>query len=466
VGAMIRISGFYLMFQRFSDEGLAQSSYLIACDRTRKAVVIDPRRDIDAYVRAARQRDLEIGSAVETHTHADFVSGARELAAIGALVVAGPGAGLDFPSHEAARGETIAVGDITLEVLHTPGHTPEHISLLVREPGNPVRVLTGDTLFVGAVGRPDLLGPDQARGLAEALYDSLFGTLLALDDAVEVHPGHGAGSLCGAGIGKDPYSTIGQERRFNPLLQKRNRADFVAAVLDDLPDTPPYFPRMKQINRAGPPVLHLEAGVPALAPLTAAAAARLMRSNALFLDLRSPEAFGAGHPSGALNIPFGPRIGYWAGWVVPAGARLVLLASDPAQVTEASRQLLRVGFDDLAGYLEGGYTAWQAAAEQSSTIELISARELRDRIMRRQQQTVVDVRTPGEWRDGHIDESINIPVADLAERADELRNRSVVVTICESGFRSSLAASILRRAGVEVVNVADGTVAYRLLERA
>jgi hydroxyacylglutathione hydrolase len=460
---MIESTASYLMFHRVSDDGLAQNSFLIACERTRKAAVIDPRRDIDVFVQAAVQHGLDIVLAIETHTHADFVSGARGLAALGAEVVAGPGAALEFPFHEARHGETIPLGDIVLEILHTPGHTPEHISIVVREPGQPVRVLTGDTLFVGAVGRPDLLGDDQAGPLADALFDSLFKILLALDDEVQVHPGHGAGSLCGAGIGHDPHSTIGQERHFNPLLQKHNRADFVAAVLGDLPETPPYFPRMKRLNRVGPPLL----GALTVPALDASRAADLLEAGALLIDLRSAEAFGVGHPRGALNIAFGPRVGYWAGWVVPAGARIVLLAGDAYQAREAARQLLRVGVDDVAGYLDHGYAAWTEAGLASSHIDLITARELRDRITRRERQTIVDVRTPREWRAGHVDEAINIPVSDLAERAAELRNQSVVATICESGFRSSLAASILLRAGgIDVVNVADGTTAYRLLEPA
>ena len=451
------------MFQRFSDEGLAQNSYVIACDRTRKAAVIDPRRDIEVFVHTAERYQLQIVHAIETHTHADFVSGARALAAIGAHVVAGPGADLEFPFHEARHGETIALGDIALEILHTPGHTPEHISIVVREPGQPARVLTGDTLFVGAVGRPDLLGEDHAGPLADALFDSLFQTLLALDDTVEVHPGHGAGSLCGAGIGHEPHSTIGQERHFNPLLQKHHRAEFVAAVLADLPDTPPYFPRMKRLNRAGPPLLET-AAIPAL---SAPAAAELLDRGALVIDLRSAAAFGIGHPRGALNIAFGSRIGYWAGWVVPEGARIVLLGNDVSQAQEARRQLQGVGFDDVAGYIDQGYAAWRNAALPNSSVELITARELRDRIARRQPQTIVDVRTAGEWQAGHVDMAINIPVSELEARAAELRKGSVVATICESGFRSSLAASILLRAGgIDVVNVADGTTAYRQLEPA
>jgi hydroxyacylglutathione hydrolase len=452
------------MFERLSDEGLAQTSYLIACRRTRMAAVIDPRRDIDAFTSTAARHGLTLAYAIDTHVHADFVSGGRELAALGARIVAGPGADLRFPFHEAAHGESLSVGDISVEVLHTPGHTPEHISLLVRQPGEPRRVFTGDTLFVGAVGRPDLLGADQALGLAEQLYDSLFHTLLALDDDVEVFPGHGAGSLCGAGIGKAPSSTIGQERRFNPLLQQASKAAFVAAVLADLPETPPYFPRMKVINRDGPAVRGLSAGVPDPVALPASDAAALVEDGAILIDLRSPEAFAAGHPTGAMNIGFGTRIGYWAGWVVPPATPLVLLGGDSRQTSEANRQLLRVGYDDVAGYVDGGFEAWRAAGARTSSGELITARELRDRLQRRERLTLLDVRTHQEWLGGHIDEAVNLPVGQLPRRADELRGPDVVATVCETGYRSSLAASLLARAGVHVVNVSDGTAAYRMLE--
>jgi len=452
------------MFERLSDEGLAQTSYLIACERTRQAIVIDPRRDIDAYAALAARSGLKIAYAIETHIHADFVSGARELAALGARTVAGPGAALRFPFVEAKQGEVLRVGDLCVELLHTPGHTPEHISLLVRQPDQPVRAFTGDTLFVGAVGRPDLLGADQARGLAGQLYDSLFGTLLNLPDDVEVYPGHGAGSLCGAGIGKAPHSTIGQERRLNPLLQQRTKADFVAAVLADLPETPPYFPRMKEINRNGPAVRGLAAGVPPPFPLEVHDAADLVEDGALVIDMRSPEAFAAAHPAGAINIGFGPRVGYWAGWIVPAANPVVLLASDPGQAAEAYRQLLRVGFDEVVGYVSGSFESWQRADAPTARVEIISARELRDRLQRRERMTVLDVRSHHEWDSGHIEGAVNIPVGEIVSRAAGLRGPDPVVTVCESGFRSSLAASLLARAGVKVVNVSDGTAAYRMLE--
>ncbi|HVF79016.1 MAG TPA: MBL fold metallo-hydrolase, partial [Solirubrobacteraceae bacterium] len=210
------------MFHRIFDEGLAHSSYVVACDRTRQAAIVDPRRDVDVYVELAAQRGLTITHAVDTHIHADFVSGARELGAAGARVIAGPGADLAFASEEVHDGDVLAIGDVPLRILHTPGHTPEHISLLFRE-GETDHVLTGDTLFVGAVGRPDLLGEERSRELARQLHASLMDTLLALPDAVQVHPAHGAGSLCGTAIGSEPHSTIGQERRNNPMLQHRSR---------------------------------------------------------------------------------------------------------------------------------------------------------------------------------------------------------------------------------------------------
>src|SRR5258706_4813664 len=265
---------FYRMFQRFFDEGLAQASFLVGCDRAKLAVVIDPRRDVSVHAAAARQLGAAIVAAIETHVHADFVSGARELADTGARVYAGPGADLAYDHHAVRDGETLAVGDVTLTFLHTPGHTPEHMCILAEAPGEPARLFTGDLLFVGGVGRPDLLGEAQTRGLAHDLFDSLQ-RIVALDEGIEIHPGHGAGSLCGAGIGREPFSTIARERRQNAMLQYHDRETFVAAVLADLPGTPPYFARMKQVNKAGPPLLKDGTGrrLPSIRPAAAAALA-------------------------------------------------------------------------------------------------------------------------------------------------------------------------------------------------
>ena len=453
------------MFQRVFDEGLAQASYLVGCDRTREAVIIDPRRDVDIYVSLARQYGLTIVAAIETHIHADFVSGARELAATGARVLAGPGSNLRFDFHEVRHNESLAVGDVTLEFLHTPGHTPEHVCVLARLPDGRDRVFTGDTLFAGAVGRPDLLGPAQMRGLAGQLYDSLTSTLMTLDDSVEVHPGHGAGSLCGAHIGSDPYSTIGRERTTNPLLQQRSRDAFVAAVLADLPETPPYFSRMKRLNRAGPVLLGLAQEWRGVGPVEAGGAQAAMEDGAILIDMRGSDSFCAGHAVGALNIAFGPKVGYWAGWVIPAGARIVLLASDSAEASESSRQLIRVGLDGVMGYIEGGAAAWTAAALPQSRITTLSAGELDKRIRSRERtMAIVDVRTRTEWEADHIEASVNIPVGELVNRIADVRREGTVATVCESGYRSALAASILARAGVDsVAYVAGGMMEFRKL---
>jgi hydroxyacylglutathione hydrolase len=451
------------MFQRYFEDGLAQASFLIGCERTRDAVVVDPRRDVGIYVEAAERNNLRITYAIETHIHADFVSGSRELAALGATTIAGPGSNLACDSREARDGEVIEAGDLACRFLHTPGHTPEHMSIVVEQPGAPVRVFTGDTLFVGAVGRPDLLGEELMRRLAGQLYDSLFGKLLTLDDAIEVHPGHGAGSLCGAGIGQDPHSTIGQERRFNPMLRHRSRDAFVAAVLGDLPETPAYFPRMKRVNHDGPPVLGLTRGYPVLDGLAPPEAAAAARDGAWIIDLRPTEPFAAGHPAGAVNIAFGSKVGYWAGWIVPGDARIVLLGSSDAQVHAAQPQLLRVGLDRIVGFVAGGFDAWTRAGLPVQSLTQIDVRELNRRLQRRERFTLLDVRTRKEFAAGHIDGAVNLPVGDIP--AADLGTAGPVLTMCEAGFRSSLAASLLqRKGGREIANVIGGMGAYRGME--
>jgi hydroxyacylglutathione hydrolase len=460
------------MFQRFFDEGLAQASFLVGCDRTKQAVVIDPRRDASVHEAAARQLGVTIVAAIETHVHADFVSGARELAEIGARVYAGPGAGLEYDHHEVRDGETLTLGDLTLTLMHTPGHTPEHICVLAEAPGQRARLFTGDLLFVGGVGRPDLLGEAQTRQLAHQLFDSLR-RVMALDDRIEVHPGHGAGSLCGAGIGKEPSSTIAVERRQNAMLQYDDREAFVGAVLADIPDTPPYFARMKRVNTAGPALLKdlpfvalAKEGVTAfrVPSIRPGAAAALSADGALILDLRPGAAFAQGHPYGALNLASGPKIGYWAGWVVPPDDPLLLLADEPAHAQEAAIQLLRVGLDRIVGTIAGGFEAWTGAGLPVAQIDQMSVAELRSALTQ-QDVRVVDVRTAQEWRAGHIDGSINIPVGEIPARARELPGDAAIATICEGGYRSSLAASLFAHEGVaRLFNVVGGMTAYRALE--
>lgn len=452
------------MFQRFFDEGLAQASFLIACPRVREAVIIDPRRDVDVYVEAARAMNLRITHSFETHIHADFACGSRELLGIGARTLAGPGSNLRYLHHQVQDGERVRVGDLSIQFMHTPGHTPEHISVLTSQPDQPVRIFTGDTLFVGGVGRPDLLGEEQTRTLAGQLYDSLFKKLLVLDDRIEIHPGHGAGSLCGAGISSDPHSTIGQERRFNRMLQHTDRDEFIAAVLADLPETPPYFARMKRMNQEGPQLLGLVQGYRGPAPMTAAGAAAAVRSGAILIDLRGAASFAERHPLGALNLAHGAKVGYWAGWVLPADARVVLLAADDRQAADAGRQLLRVGVSRIDGYISGGMRAWEAAGLATASFPTITAEQFHAATLHGGAPLVIDVRTTHEWEAGHVEGAVHIPLGELARRSAEIPRDRGVATICEGGYRSALAASLLARAGVDrVSNITGGMSAWRQL---
>ena len=446
--------------ERFFVEGLAQASFLICSGSSDEAIVIDPRRDVEAYLDVARRRGARIRYAIETHIHADFVSGARELAAAGAQIVCGPGADLGFVHREVRHEEVITLGEMTLTFLHTPGHTPEHISVLLQTPGEPVRLFSGDTLFVGAVGRPDLLGVKRTHQLAGQLYDSLFDVLLRLDDRVEVHPGHGAGSMCGRGIGAAPSSTIGDERRLNSMLQTGSRETFIAAVMADLPETPAYFPRLKQLNRVGPAVLGLAGGVAPTPSIEPKAAQRLLDSGAIMIDTRDAAAFGRAHPRGAVNIGFGARLGYWAGWLLPPDVPLVLMTADDRTVPETVRHLLRVGLDDVRGCVQGGFDAWCAAQLPSEALAQIPASSLRPGGS--SGLRLIDVRAAGEWRDGHIEGALHIPLGDIPARAATLPDNARLGLLCEGGYRSSLAASLLQRAGVtNLVNVSGGMAEYR-----
>jgi hydroxyacylglutathione hydrolase len=452
---------FYRMFQRFFDEGLAQASFLIGCDRTRQAVVIDPRRDAGIYAAAAAHHGATIVAAIETHVHADFVSGARELAAAGTRVITGPDSGVAFPHEEATDGERLQIGDLSLTFLHTPGHTLEHLCVLGEWPDGASRLFTGDLLFVGGVGRPDLAGEALTRRLAHDLFDSLQ-RVTRLGDRIEVHPGHGAGSLCGAGIGKEPSSTIARERRQNAMLQHTDKSAFVAAVLADVPPTPPYFARMKRVNVAGPALLASVRGAARLPEIAPAAAAALAADGAVVIDLRDAHDFGVGHPEGALNISFGSKIGYWAGWVVPADVPIVLLADEPAHAAEAAVQLLRIGLDGVEGVLAGGFAAWSRAGLPVAAIEQISAAELRDAVERHGPLQLVDVRSPKEYEAGHVHGAVNIPVGELTARAGELRREAPTAVMCEGGYRSAIAASLLQQEGFpQVANVTGGMAAFR-----
>lgn len=440
-------------FHQFYLGCLAHASYLIASGGD--AAIVDPQRDVDQYIAEAERRGVKIRYVIETHLHADFVSGHRELAErTGAQIVIGSSAGAQFPHRAVRDGDVLALGDVELRALETPGHTPESISWLVIDNGRPVKVLTGDTLFIGDVGRPDLAGAKgfTPQAMAAMLYESLHGKLLRLDDSVEVWPAHGAGSACGRNISKETSSTIGMQRRNNYALRPMARDEFVTMMTTDLPEAPPYFARDAEINRAGARALaDLKAG--ALSPRDVKAA---LHRGTVVLDVREGDAFGAGHIGGAINIGLGGQYASWCGTIVPASSDLVIVADGTDHSHEAVIRLARVGMENVAGYLDGGILAWSNAGYGTDHLPQITARELSESGL-----PVLDVRRPAEFAGGHVPGAKNIPLAELQRRTGELDREVPLAVICAGGYRSAMAASLLARDRfANVSNVVGGTSAW------
>lgn len=355
-----------LVFRTFYTEGIAQLSYLVGDDAAGLATVIDPRRDVDIYVEAAAREGLRIAYAIETHIHADFASGTRELAARTGAEIAGGESDYGFDLRRLRDGDELYLGEVTLRALHTPGHTPEHVCLALwagSQGDAPFGAFTGDTLFNLDVGRPDLLGNEVERRLAGKLHDSLFGRLMPMGDGAAVWPGHGAGSACGKSLGDLLATTIGHERRTNPALQPRSREEFAAWILGGMPEPPRHYARLKRISAHGAPV---RGAVPAPAPLMPDALEAAMREGAALVDTRSMLAFGGGHVPGALNIGLGKEFPMWLGWMVEHGTPIILVAEGPEQALEAATHAFRLGYDTVRGWLGHGMTAWQNTASRSS----------------------------------------------------------------------------------------------------
>lgn len=448
-----------MYFEQFYLGCLAHASYLLGSKG--EGIVVDPQRDVEIYLEAARKNGLKIRYIFETHLHADFVSGHRELAArTGAEIYLSRHAGATFPHVDVDDGYTLRVGKLKIEVLATPGHTPESISLLVtdEEKGHqPWAVLTGDTLFIGDVGRPDLSPTHTPVQLAGMLHDSLNRKLMTLPDAVLIYPAHGAGSLCGRNMRAERFSTIGTERLTNYALQIRDRDEFVRQMTSNLPARPDYFLEDAAINRTGAPAL---SDLPALKSITAQELKAMLDKGAMALDVRPGAEFVAGHVPGSVSIPLSGQFASWAGAVLGLSSRPVLIAANADQINEARMRLARIGIEDVAGYLEGGTEGWQKAGLPVEQVNQITPQEL---AMQLSQGGigVLDVRREGEFQAGHIEGADWHPLDRFKAALPEINKDSPVAVHCKSGYRSLIAVSVLERAGYHnVVDVAGGFDAW------
>ena len=448
-------------FRQFYLGCLAHASYLIGSEG--EAAVIDPQRDVDQYIEEAAARGLTIRYVLETHLHADFVSGHRELAArTGAQIVFGDRAQAEFPHRAVRDGDEVRVGRVVLRAMETPGHTPESISWLVIDTGisnEPQKVLTGDTLFIGDVGRPDLVGskgftPEQMAGM---LYDSLHTKLLKLDDGVEVYPAHGAGSACGRNISSETSSTIGQQRRTNYALRPMSKQQFIELMTTDLPAAPRYFSMAAEINRRGAGMLSV-----GVEPLSARETKERMQHGSLVLDVRESAAFGTGHLPGSLNIGLKGSYASWSGNLIQPSDPLIIVAEGKEEVDEAVMRLARVGLENVAGYLDGGIAAWDKAGFELEVTPQISVDELRAQIVEdRAPLQIVDVRGPGEYAAGHVPGARNLPLPEVEAKLAQLDPAAPTALVCAGGYRSSTAASLLQRHGFrKLYNVIGGTSAW------
>ncbi|TMK51546.1 MAG: MBL fold metallo-hydrolase [Actinobacteria bacterium] len=453
-----------MIFEQFYLESLGHASYLVGDEKTGRALLLDPRRDVEIYLESARMHGLRIAYAIDTHGHNDYLSGLSELRLRQDMEVLGfAGADLGYDHRSVTDGEVIEMGDLAFEVIHTPGHSPEHVSLLVYDHArgeDPVLLLAGGALLVGDVGRPDLLGsPDDVAAAARASCRTIRALLCRLGDHVAVYPTHVRGSLCGGNIGSRLSTTVGYERRTNPTLSRIGSSEECleeSLRFDHLPAVPPYWRRMRAMNLSGPPGVDLWEP-PALVP---SEFRRHREAGAIVVDTRSPEAFAGGHIPGALNVGLGSSFSTWAGTVLPEGARVLLVLDGPAQLWEAAWQLLRVGYDLPEGWLSGGMAAWRAVAGEMDLLPMLDVHELRGRI-EGSTVNVVDVRQPAEWAAGHIEGATFITGADLPARLDQVPNHSPVAFICSTGYRSTIAASLLApmRPG-RVLSVAGGMSAW------
>lgn len=451
-----------MYFQPYYLGCLAHASYLIGGSNG-EAVVIDPRRDVDEYLEDASRAGLTIAYVIETHLHADFVSGHVELAKrTGATILLGADSGATFAHRGMHDGDAVTLGDLTLTFLATPGHTPEGLTILAEAPGEPARLFTGDTLFLGDVGRPDLVGAKgfTSEQMAEMLYNSLRDKILPLHEETEVWPAHGAGSACGKNLSNDRVSTLGVQKATNLPLRLALQGDlaaFVAYATEGLGAPPAYFFHDAAKNKEGG--VSVEEVLIRARPLTPVEVEEQSEDGVFVLDTRTTGAYKAGHIPGAIEVPLDGNFAPYVGAVLPPNAP-VIVVSDLGREREAMTRLVRVGYESIVGWLDGGMDAWRAAGGESATLGIVEPGILRALLETGNAPVVLDVRTPGEWDAGHIEGALHIPIAELNQRLEEVPSVPLAV-ICGSGYRSAIACSLLLRHGRhEVVDVPGGWKAY------
>jgi glyoxylase-like metal-dependent hydrolase (beta-lactamase superfamily II)/rhodanese-related sulfurtransferase len=451
-----------MYFQPYYLGCLAHASYLIGGSNG-EAVVIDPRRDVDEYLQDAENAGLKIAYVIETHLHADFVSGHVELAKrTGAQILLGENSGASFVHRGVTDGEKISFGDLTLTFLHTPGHTPEGITILAESPEQPAQLFTGDTLFLGDIGRPDLVGAKgfTSEQMAHMLYTSLREKILPLPGETEVWPAHGAGSACGKNLSDDRVSTLDTQKATNVPLKLAMDGDepgFIAYAIDGLGAPPAYFFHDVAKNKAGS--VDVEEILDATHALNPAEVEERNEDGILVLDTRATGAFKAGHIPGAIEVQLDGNFAPYVGAVLPPTAPIIVVA-EPGREREAMTRLIRVGYENLVGWLDGGMDAWTQAGGELATAETLEPKDLKARLSVEGAPHVLDVRTPTEWASGHIDGAMNIPISELGSRMNEVPEGPLAV-ICGSGYRSAIAVSLLLRSGRnDVVDILGGWMAY------
>lgn len=456
-----------MQFRQFYLGCLSHASYYIGSEG--EAAVIDPQRDVEQYLAEAASHGQRIKYIIETHSHADFVSGHIELATkTGAEIVYGQRANTQFPTHKVKDGDELTVGKVKLKILETPGHTPEGITIVAEERSGdtpvrmsaeheqdvaaPAKIFTGDTLFIGDVGRPDLIGSKgfTAEQMGEMLYDSLHEKILKLPDDTEVYPAHGAGSLCGKSLSKETWSTLGEQRKFNYALQPMTKEEFVKIVAADQPEVPMYFPKSAAKNLEG------SAALAEMAKPRELATDEIGKFDGVVVDVRTVAEYGAGHVPNSINIGLGGQFASWAGTLIPIGTPLAIVAQNEEQVDEAVMRLARVGHETVGGYILIGNFQGETKQIEQVPVEEVASLTGTEKFIQ-----FVDVRRSGEYNAGHAVRTQNIPLDKLADRVGEIDPNTQAFVICQGGYRSSIASGILENAGFKkVYNVTGGTAAW------